>query len=125
MGISDAETDFHDEKVLIVVAKDGISVADTIEIVVLEGRTDPRHVHVVHVDEVESVLQIVWRAVGSGRPVLTTPTIAPGCRKHSPVEFRTVLHVVGQRQLAGGGASPRELARQEWSHHAWECQLGL
>ena len=102
MTIGDAETNLHDEEVLVVIAQDGIAIAHAVEIVVLEGIADPRHVHIVQVEQVEAILQVAGRLI---------PAITPSRREHTAMELRSVLHVVGQRELTGGGASTCKIAR--------------
>ena len=116
MAIGDAEANLHDEEVLVVIAQNGIAIAHAVEIVVLEGIADPRHVHIVQVEQIEAILQVAGRLI---------PAIAPGSREHTAMELRSVLHVVGQRELTGRGASTCKIARQERCHHSWEDELRL
>ena len=116
MTIGDAKANLHDEEVLVVIAQNGIAIAHAVEVVVLEGVADPRHVHIVQVEQVEAILQVAGRLI---------PAIAPGRREHTTMELRSVLHVVGQRELAGRGASTCKVARQERCHHSWEDEFCL
>ena len=50
-----SEAHFKDKEVFVVIAKNGVSARDVIQIVGLETRTNPRHVNVVDVEKVVSV----------------------------------------------------------------------
>ena len=82
-----AETCFHDEHILIVVSQDDIIVTVILQVLILEGLTDPRHEDIVQIEEIILIL-IEAR--------LRFPTIAPPCREHTTVELRTILSVKDQ-----------------------------
>ena len=72
----------HNEQILVVVPKNGITVLGITEIHFTESVANPRHEDVVDVQEIEAVLQL---------PILSRPTITKYTRKHSAVELWPVL----------------------------------
>ena len=115
-GIAHAESDFHDEKVGIVVAKDGVPVVGVVQIISLERGTNPRHIHVVQVEQVKAET-----------PVLRgfRPTVTPSGREDTPMELGAVLKVIAQRQLRSCTTSSTERLRKHRSHKTRECKLRL
>ena len=111
-----AEAYLHDEQVFVVVAQDGVVARGVLQILLSEGVADPGHEHVVQVYQVQLVLVVV---------VLRIPPVVPPCRHHPPVELRTVLRVVEQRQLAGGYRPPAYLPAQEGHDESREAQPAL
>ena len=61
--IVDTETCLHDEQIRIVVLQNSVSVADTIQIVMLERITYPGHVDIVQVNHVDSSSVFVQHSI--------------------------------------------------------------
>lgn len=97
--ICDTKTCFHDQKVLIVIAQNSIPIADTVQIVMLESGTDPRHVDITEVDKVKPVSRMMVRL---------RPPIAPRRREITPMKLRTILKVIAQADFTRGIAPTLE-----------------
>ena len=82
--VDEIESQLCDEQVLVVITQDGILFADGVEILLAERGRYPRHVDVVDLKQVESVLEFLVDAL---------PTVSPCGGEHAPVELRTVLVV--------------------------------
>lgn len=114
--VGQSESRPHDEEVLIVVSENDVSVADAVEIFVLEGRGNPRHVNVVEVD-----------GIGFESPSASRlcPSVSPASRKDPSVEFWSVLHVEAQRQLGGSIGITLEITCEERSDKPREGEFRL
>lgn len=114
--IGQAKANLHDEKVLVIVTKNSISVRYAVEVVVLKLLADPRHINVVQIERIETEIQMT----GSVRP-----TVAPRRRENSTVELRTVLQIPCHSKFPTLRCFVCKRARKEWRHEAREGQLGL
>ena len=63
-----AEAHLHDKEVLVVLAQDGVRVRRIVQILFLEGLTDPGHEHIVQVYQVDTITVMM---------VLVSPVISP------------------------------------------------
>ena len=103
----------HNKEVLVVVAQNGVARCGIVQILTLEGRTDPRHVDIVQIQQVHLVAVVVS---------LVVPLIPPPHREHTAMELRTVLQVVVSSQLRGGIDTTTETTGEERCDESWEGQ---
>ena len=57
--IGNADTRLHDKQVSVVVSENGIPIAYAIQIIVFESATNPRHEHIIQVEEVETIVRVL------------------------------------------------------------------
>ena len=111
-----AESHFHDKLILVVVMEDHVRVGLVIQILFAECIADPRHEHIVQVDEIHAVgIMMIPRI----------PQIVPSGGKDTPQELRTCLGVEHKRQFTGGIHPPSGLLTQERHDESGERQARL
>lgn len=59
--ISQAKAHLHYEKVFIIISQDGVSVVDIVKILRLESLTNPWHIDIVKVRDVETIRYMTFR----------------------------------------------------------------
>ena len=70
IAIGQSKSHLHDKDIFVIIAQDGISVIDIVEIILLECLRNPRHIYIVEIEQVETPSQMMtW----------FSPTITP-CR---------------------------------------------
>ena len=116
VAIAIAEADLHDEQILVIVFQDGVRVRIVRQILIAEGLADPRHEHIVQVDEIQTI---------AVQTVLLFPLVVPAGREQTTVELRTVLRVEEQRHLTAGDDAPAVTGTQEREDEPRERQTTL
>ena len=108
-----AHAELHDEEVLVVVAQNRVARRAVVQILVLEGFANPRHVDIVQVQQVYRIAVLAS---------LVIPFILPSHREHTAVELRTVLQVVVNCQLRSSIDATTETAGEEGCDKSREAQ---
>ena len=116
IAIGQSKSHLHDKDIFVIIAQDGISIINIVEIILLECLRNPRHIHIVEIEQVEAPSQMMtWFC----------PAITPCRREDAAMELRTVLQIPAYRQLAISRLSATEILGKERCHESWKYQLSL